>query len=143
MSHSSETHSTEPQSPDEIVSELEQLVSNEIDAESFSGNDDDLFALAKKAYELGKTHQYQAAQATPTVPKSGEGFLVRWEIDDLDQSSTPEAAAARVWCSPEYFRRSMAGDDDSCVFTVLDRATGEITTVDLSDYDIKEVLEIG
>ena len=62
-------------------------------------------------------------------------WLVTWSIDG--NGSTPEQAAARVW--RDIFGRTMAGDDDACVFFVKDSESNEVTTVDLSEFDFESL----
>lgn len=63
-------------------------------------------------------------------------WLVEWNINSY--GPTPQAAAARVWV--ENFGRTVAGDDDACVFTVKDPDTLSTVTIDLSECDLDKLL---
>jgi hypothetical protein len=58
-------------------------------------------------------------------------WLVNWEIDAEGGSAL--GAARQVWA--DIFGRDGATDGDTCVFTVIDNATGQSVVIDLSDYE--------
>jgi len=63
-------------------------------------------------------------------------WLVEWNINSC--GPTPQVAAARAWA--QNFGRTVAGEDDACVFTVKDPDTLNSVTIDLSDYDLDQLL---
>lgn len=67
-------------------------------------------------------------------PSCNKNYFVTWSID-VD-APTPEEAAQKVWA--EFFGRTEAGPDDSCVFEVsetVDRTHLPPVTIDLSQQD--------
>ena len=59
-------------------------------------------------------------------------WLGSWTIDSY--GAPPAEAAARVW--RQHFGRTLAGNDDACVFTVVDSESKTEHTVDLSEVDL-------
>lgn len=64
-------------------------------------------------------------------------WQVAWTIDG--HGSSPEQAAARTWI--RHFGRTMASDDDACIFTVTDPGTNRSVTVDLSKFDLETLTD--
>lgn len=74
--------------------------------------------------------EVEISEEYPRDPDTEWG--VSWSIDGY--GPTPQHAAARVW--RQQFGRTMAGDDDACVFFVTDPDTNETVKVDLSEHDL-------
>ncbi|MFI5702604.1 hypothetical protein ACIA78_21470 [Streptomyces xanthochromogenes] len=70
------------------------------------------------------------AELDPTTERD-TAWLVSWEIDAEGGSAL--GAARQVWA--DIFGRDGATDGDTCVFTVVDKATGQSVVIDLSDYE--------
>jgi len=71
---------------------------------------------------------------TPETKRDTE-WLISWTINgenDSEDPSSPMDVASHVW--RETFGRRHASAEDACVFEVMDNATGETVTVDLSEH---------
>lgn len=75
--------------------------------------------------------------STPRTFADDHEWHVAWNIDGY--GSSPEQAAAKTWV--ELFGRTVAGDEDACVFTVTDPGTNKSVTVDLSKFDLETLID--
>lgn len=82
------------------------------------------------AYQLGMQHRERTSNG---IPVGGDGYLIRWEIDEFRSHLTPQEAAALAWDT--YFQPRHAGPEEPCVFQVFNRKTGDQVLVDLSECD--------
>lgn len=91
-------------------------------------------------WQVVREQMIERGMVTASPPTPPGRYLVRWEIDDASEASSPEQAAARVWRN--VFKRTTASSDDACVFSVLDSTIGGVTTVDLAELDLDSLLSI-
>lgn len=96
--------------------------------------------IIENTWQVVREQMIERGMVTASPPTPPGRYLVRWEIDDASEASSPEQAAARVWRN--VFKRTTASSDDACVFSVLDSTIGGVTTVDLAELDLDSLLSI-